>query len=385
MLNGYKIFDSDAHVMMSPGMWEDLPKEYAFRRPRPVRFGDADDLGGWKTSWLVDGRVEPHPFGPGTHAANTPSMTMVEYGATPNSAGDIIGEKHPIGVIDLSVPAARLAAMDEMGIDAQVLFPSTVYASMTSDPGLEAALFRAYNRYVARQCAAAPGRLKWAGVLPMRDPQLAIEALHEMTTLGASSAVVFGTVGEQMHSDKAFRPIWDAFAETGLPLCVHMAMSYPPFEKLCHSIQDANMIGKALPAQLAFVAIVGHGMLDRYPDLKVGFLEFGGEWILYSVGRMKQYMGINKMRMADPGMLPRSAVEDYVTSGRIYLGMESNDELMPQELALLGDGQLMYSSDFPHGEGRDTAAGEIIARTDITDDQKRRILYDNAVNFYGAP
>jgi predicted TIM-barrel fold metal-dependent hydrolase len=145
------------------------------------------------------------------------------------------------------------------------------------------------------------------------------------------------------------------------------------------------MIGKALPAQLAFVAIVGHGMLDRYPDLKVGFLEFGGEWILYSVGRMKQYMGINKMRMADPGMLPRSTVEDYVTSGRIYLGMESNDELMPQELALLGDGQLMYSSDFPHGEGRDTAAGEIIARTDITEDQKRRILYDNAADFYGAP
>ena len=66
-------------------------------------------------------------------------------------------------------------------------------------------------------------------------------------------------------------------------------------------------------------------------------------------------------------------------------GMESNEELMPQELALLGDGQLMYSSDFPHGEGRDTAAGEIIARTDITEDQKRRILYDNAVDFYGAP
>ncbi len=385
MLDGFKIYDADAHVMMSPDMWADLPKEYAMRRPRPVRIGDSEDLGGWQTSWLVDGRLEPHPFGPGTHAANTPAMTMTEYGADPIAAGDFAGEPHPIGVVDLSDPDARVAAMDDMGIDAQVLFPSTVYASMTSDAGLEAALFRAYNRYVAAQCARHPGRLKWAGLLPMRDPDLGIEALEEMQKLGATTAVVFGTVGEMMLSNKMFSRIWEAFEATGMPLCVHMAMSFPPFEKLCHSIQDANMIGKALPAQIAFVAIVGHGMLDRYPKMKVGFLEFGGEWILYSAGRMKQYMDLNKTRMADPSMLPKQSMDDYLQSGRFFLGIESSDALIRQEIELLGDTQLLYSSDFPHGEGRDLAAAEIIGRTDIDQAQKQKILYDNAVAFFGQP
>lgn len=385
MLDGYRVYDADAHIMMSPAMWADLPKEYAFRRPRPVQFGDADDLGGWKTAWLVDGRIEPHPFGPGTHAANTPAMTMVEYGAAPDKAGDFNGVPQPIGVVDLSDPAARLRAMDEMGIDVQMLFPSTLYATLSTDPGLETALFRAYNRYVAGQCRPVAKRLKWAGLLPLRDPQRALEALDEMVRLGATTAVVFGTVGERMLSNEAFRPVWAAFAETGLPLCVHMAMSFPPFEGLCHSIQDANMIGKAIPAQLAFVSLVGHGMLDRYPTLKVAFLEFGGEWIFYSVGRMRHYAELNRKRMADPSMLPKKTVDDFVRSGRIFLGPESSDAMLPHELALLGENQILYSSDFPHGEGRDSAAAEIIGRNDLSAEQKQRILYDNAAGFFGAP
>jgi predicted TIM-barrel fold metal-dependent hydrolase len=57
--------------------------------------------------------------------------------------------------------------------------------------------------------------------------------------------------------------------------------------------------------------------------------------------------------------------------------------MMAQELALLGDGQILYSSDFPHGEGRDSAAAEVIARTDITREQKQKVLYDNAAAFFG--
>ena len=164
-----------------------------------------------------------------------------------------------------------------------------------------------------------------------------------------------------------------------------MGMSYPPFERLCFSIQDANMIGKAMPAQLAFVALVGHGMLDRYPDLRIAFLEFGGEWIFYSVGRMAHYVEVNRRRMADPTMLPRNMIAETIRSGRIFLGVEANDAMLPQELALLGDGQILYSSDFPHGEGRDEAATEILERGDITADQKQNILYGNAAEFFGAP
>jgi predicted TIM-barrel fold metal-dependent hydrolase len=54
-------------------------------------------------------------------------------------------------------------------------------------------------------------------------------------------------------------------------------------------------------------------------------------------------------------------------------------------MALIGENQILFSSDFPHGEGRDNAANELLERTDLTEVQKRQILYDNSVRFYGEP
>jgi predicted TIM-barrel fold metal-dependent hydrolase len=218
----------------------------------------------------------------------------------------------------------------------------------------------------------------------MREKGEALDALDEMQKLGASAAVVFGTVGERLLSDPSFTPIWDVFARTSLPLCVHMGMSYPPFQELCRSIQDANMIAKALPAQLAFVAIVGNKMLDRYVNLKVAFLEFGAEWIFYMFGRMEHYLKVNRRRMPTTTSLPQKEVEDYAKSGRIFIAPESDDPMLAQEIALLGEDQILFSSDFPHGEGRENAAGSILQRSDLTAAQKRKILYDNPIHLFGA-
>ena len=140
-----------------------------------------------------------------------------------------------------------------------------------------------------------------------------------MQKLGASAAVVFGTVGERLLSDPSFTPIWDVFARTTLPLCVHMGMSYPPFQDLCRSIQDANMIAKALPAQLAFVAIVGNKMLDRYANLKVAFLEFGAEWIFYMFGRMEHYLKVNRRRMPTTTSLPQKKSRTMPSPAEFFL------------------------------------------------------------------
>ena len=78
--------------------------------------------------------------------------------------------------MDISNPDKRLRDLDALGIDAQLLFPSSLYACMGDDPFFEAAMFRAYNRYAGRQCRVDSKRLKWAGLLPLRDSREAIEA-----------------------------------------------------------------------------------------------------------------------------------------------------------------------------------------------------------------
>jgi len=385
MLHGFRVYDADAHGSISPHMWQDLPEPYRARRPRPVTIHDSDGLGNFNAGWLIEGSLEPHALGPGAQQANTPRNVLAEFGAN-------VERRHcSIASMTLSDPEARLGDMDRMGIDAQMLFPSTLYAHMTSDPGYEAALFRAYNRYVARQCARAPARLKWSGLLPLRDRREAVSALDEMQRLGARAAVVFGTAGERLLSDPGFLPIWDEFARAGLPLCVHMGMSYPPLAQLGRSIYDGHIIGMSLPAQLAFMAIVGHGMLDRYPNLKVAFLEFGAEWIFYMVSRMDHYLPLDRgghpmgLSMPNATDLPRQSIRDYVKSGRLFIAAEADDCMLEQLFQLVGEDHVLFSSDFPHGEGRENAAAEILERKDLSASQKQKLLYDNTARLFGEP
>jgi predicted TIM-barrel fold metal-dependent hydrolase len=385
MLQGIRIFDADAHGSINPSMWEDLPEPYRTRRPRPVTIHDDSGLGNFNAGWLIEGSLEPHALGPGAQQANTPRNVLIEFGANSQR------EHCSVASMTLNDPQARLQDMDRMGFDAQMLFPSTLYAHMTDDAGFEAALYRAYNRYVGKQCLTAPARLKWSGLLPLRDPQQAFAALEEMQQLGARAAVVFGTAGERLLSDPSFLPIWDEFARSQLPLCVHMGMSYPPLAKLGRSIYDGHIIGMSLPAQLAFMAIVGHRMLDRYQDLKVAFLEFGAEWIFYMVSRMDHYLPLDRgahpfgLSMPNPAELPRASIRDYVKSGRIFMAAEADDRMLHQLFELIGEEQVLFSSDFPHGEGRDNAALEILERNDLSETQKRKLLYDNTVRLFGAP
>jgi predicted TIM-barrel fold metal-dependent hydrolase len=83
--------------------------------------------------------------------------------------------------------------------------------------------------------------------------------------------------------------------------------------------------------------------------------------------------------------IPQRTIEEYVRSGRIFLAGEADDKMLVQEIGLLGEDQILYSSDLPHGEGRHNAAKEILARTDLSEAQKQKILYHNAVKFFGEP
>ncbi len=385
MLHGYRVFDADAHGSINPSMWDDLAEQFRARRPRPVTVHDDSGLGNFTAGWLIEGSLEPHALGPGAQQANTPRNVLGEFGA------DIKRAHCSIGSMTLNDPQARLADMDRMGFDAQMLFPSTLYAHMTSDPEFEAALFRAYNRYVAKQCSAAAKRLKWSGLLPLRDQHQALLAIDEMQRLGARAAVVFGTAGERLLSDPSFLPVWDEFARTKLPLCVHMGMSYPPLAQLGRSIYDGHIIGMSLPAQLAFMAIVGHRMLDRYQELKVAFLEFGAEWIFYMVSRMDHYLPLDRgahpfgLSMPNAAELPRASIRDYVKSRRIFMAAEADDRMLHQLFELIGEDQVLFSSDFPHGEGRDNAALEILERQDLSSEQKQKLLYHNTVRLFGEP
>jgi predicted TIM-barrel fold metal-dependent hydrolase len=59
--------------------------------------------------------------------------------------------------------------------------------------------------------------------------------------------------------------------------------------------------------------------------------------------------------------------------------------MLSQEIALLGEDQILCSSDFPHGEGRQSSIAQLLARTDISSEVKKKIVFDNSVGLFGEP
>jgi predicted TIM-barrel fold metal-dependent hydrolase len=89
--------------------------------------------------------------------------------------------------------------------------------------------------------------------------------------------------------------------------------------------------------------------------------------------------------MPNAGELPRASIRDYVKSGRIFMAAEADDKMLQLLFDLIGEDHVLFSSDFPHGEGRENAALEILERRDLSEAQKRKLLYDNTVRLFGEP
>lgn len=381
MLEGNYVYDSDAHVMMSPRMWQDLPAGMCHRRPRAVSVADDDGLGGWNSAWFIEDQITPRHWGPGSQPANTPASTDGAF-----SGNDLLSLPIPLGSRDLSDPELRVQDLNRLHIDTSVMYPSTLYARMTDDPELEAALYRSYNRYVGKACQHNPKRLKWGGLIPFRDPVQACQAIHEMRQLGASAAVCFGTVGDRLLSDVAFSPVLDELARVDLPLSIHFGMSYPPYRELSRTTFSGQFIGMTLPVFLALYGVIGGGLADRHPDQKFGFLEFSSEWLLYALPRMELFRK-QALRRGHPlpTDMPQREVTEYFRSGNLFVTCEGEDAFLGQEIELIGEDRLMYASDMPHPELREEAAEEILERADITPQQKRKLLCDNVTRYYGEP
>lgn len=378
------VYDADCHVATIAEHASDLPAHLVHRRPRAIEIGDAGGLGIHTSTFLWDGRIQPSLHGPGANPGNWPGQReLLEklIADTPEA------EIPPMswGAQTLLDPEARIRENALRGIDRAVIYPSTVYALVTHDPELLAAYYRSYNRFVGRATAVDRTKLQWAGLLPLAQPEEALLAVEEMLELGASAATVYGTVGDRLLSEPAFAPVFAELERVGLPLAVHAGQSYSPLEAWTTNQYRNLFLTMVLPAQLAFAALAAGGVLDRHPTLKVGFFEFGSEWLIYQVEHGDKYRDLALDPAGYHTDVPQQAIADYTRSDRFFLSAEADGKLLPLELEYVGEDGWLFASDIPHGEGREDAAKEILERTDLTEDQKTKLLGANAERFYRQP
>lgn len=359
------IVDADTHVIESEAMWRFLDEKMWARRPVLVRIPN-DTL--YKTSnafWLIDGNIFPKPVGKGGFILATP--------AAQESKSISTSQNVRVECRELTDPQARLADMDEMGVETQVIYPTLFTIYLTDDVDLEVALCRAYNRFVAQACAQGKNRLRWVLVPPLRSVEETRREMAWAKEHGAVGVYFNGIEGERSLADPYFFPIYEEAQSLDLPICIHTGAGCPKITSVFDPALSSSLGRVRVLPLLAFQDLVANRVPERFPRLRIGFVEALASWVPYLFYAMKQ------SPMGPHGRGPK-LFQDY----RLYVNFETNEDI-PYLLNYIGEDHLIFGTDYAHTiRATEAQLVETMGpRTDWSDRVIEKLMRNNAQRFYG--
>ena len=377
MRNGFHVYDTDTHVMpvaevleqyVDPDIRQRLPELAPYRIP----VDSTDDSDTSRHRYRVNVRTYRRILGQAG-----PHETFQ------GARGSWKGTQAPRSGVQDDGAAHRIQDMDEEGADVHFLVPSGWTGVVgLDDAALEVGLIRAYHRHMADFCGQFPDRLTGMIVASTRDVEAAVREIRQWGTSKWAVAVMPLVSRPVDHPD--LEPIWRAAQEYDLAVVHHSSTWNPPYfpgiQDLWENIFLGRMASHPWGAMRFVAAFVGAGIMDRYPDLRVGILECGFGWLPFWGKRMNEqatYVG---------GTAPlKHAPLDYLLSGRFFCSIEMHEgeELFNLVTQFLGDEVLMYASDYPHPECRfPGSVDHVLGWSSVTPETQQKLLWDNAKRFY---
>ena len=281
-------------------------------------------------------------------------------------------------------PERELADIDAEGIDSAVLFPTAgLSIGNVRDPARARVLATAYNQWLHEFCSASPDRIKGVGIVGLQEVESAVEELERLVEFGMVAVQVPTYVAWRKLSDRELDPFYAAVERLDVPIAVHSqprdAAGTDRFDKFL----AIHAVTHPFEQMIAMTQLIFGGVLERYPKLRVAFLESGAGWVPYWMDRLDEEW--EKRGDVEAPLCPR-APSEYVRSGRCYFGVECEELTIPDAIRHIGDRNLLYSSDNPHWDTDwPHSVEKLRKRDDLTEENKHRILCQNAADFYGMP
>ncbi|MBI2370079.1 MAG: amidohydrolase [Deltaproteobacteria bacterium] len=278
---------------------------------------------------------------------------------------------------------SRLKDMDLMGVDISVLYPTSgLLIGAIREPDFAVALARAYNSFLADFCNQSP-RLKGVAVIPVQRVHEAVKELNRaVTELGLVGVLLPGHGHGKNLGSPEFDPIYAEAERLGVPLGVHPASSFNPVGVEFDTFLCAHAIAFTSDALIQSCGIIMGGVPEKFPRLKIAFLESGCGWIPYWMERLDSHYE----KRAEEAPLLKAKPSEYMRHGNIYYSCEPEEQTLSYVLEWVGEDKMLYASDYPHWDMEfPDSVEEIKKKATLTDEAKRKILGENARRLYGLP
>lgn len=185
--------------------------------------------------------------------------------------------------------ASRLADLDAMGLDMQVILPPPPQCYYTVPNEISVKATRVLNDGIAEYCAQRPDRFIGFGSLPMMDAAEAVKELERcMAALKFKGVQILTTIAGKELSDPLFAPFWKRAEELGAVVVIH-PNGFTHGDRFTR-FYFSNVIGNPLETTVALHYLIFDGILERHPKLKILAVHGGGYLASYS-GRIDHAWG----------------------------------------------------------------------------------------------
>jgi predicted TIM-barrel fold metal-dependent hydrolase len=326
------------------------------------------------------------------------------------------GEGTPDGFVSGAIgedaqwdPRRRVTDLESQGVVAEVLFsngPPFAEGRLdyAPDPEITRQGAMAYNRWLVDFCSAAPGRLCGQAMVPFDGVDQAVQDVYWAKEHGLGGILMPPLYpGSKFFFDPALDPIWAAVQEVGLPLSQHGGTGAPNYQPqgfsafMILSVEHSFFSGRSL-----WQLILG-GVFERFPDLRLAFVETEAWWIAPVMEILDQRMSIGDewtefAPFFGPEGVPYKRLPSEYWATNCYAGISP---FMPTQISLdrLGSAHdeplkgfairsdnAMFGVDYPHPETIFPSAMDqaraLATNPHVTEDDTRKVLFENAAALY---
>ncbi len=282
-------------------------------------------------------------------------------------------------------PAPRLVDMDLEGIDQTIMFPGGAGEEWAGlDRDFAVALCRTLNDCRAEYTRFNPERLKSVAKLPMIDPDAAAAELRRaVTELGMVGMVTPQHVRDKNLDHPSFDVVWKTAQELGVAVCVHgggQAIDQVPIgvDRWATRL-EMHAFTHPVGQMIAVMSFTVGGILQRFPNLRVAFLEAGTGWLPFWLERLDEHWELTPEQAPAIDRKP----SEYFLSGNCFIGCDPDEKAIPEVCNELGEGIVVYASDYCHWDCKFPDTVQILNdRTDISASAKKGIFDTNPRRLY---
>ncbi len=382
---GFRAFDADNHYYEA---------EDAFTRHMDARL--ARRAVQWvmlngKKRLMICGRLDrfiPNPtFDP---IAKAGSLDQYFRGRNPEgkTMAELFGDLEPIR------PAyrdreARLALLDQQGLDAVLLFPTQavgIEQPMRRQPEIALETLHAFNQWLHEDWGFSyRDRLYAVPMITLVDPERAAAELEwalerDARVVHLRPAPVPLPGGSRSPGDPMFDPFWARVNEAGITVAFHAGDAgygrYAADWERQGSMQAfrgyafGSVTQADRPIYDTLAALIIHGVFRRFPNVRVCSIENGAEWVEPLLKKLAKAFGQMPWEFSEP---PIDTFRRHVFVAPYY-----EDDI--REVAdWIGIENVLLGSDFPHAEGLAEPLSFVEELKGFEAPEIRRIMRENAL------